>query len=105
MILGTPDRGGVQLRGGLGDTPVYTGHEVKIVWRVTGEGGLRLFATGPDGHDRALAWGPVRHEDSDFDWPGQEWGSGYVFDRPGCWRLRAERGSGAADVGLRVYPG
>jgi hypothetical protein len=104
-VQGTPGEGGVQLRGAVGITPTYTGQEIKIVWRVTGSGPLTLTATGPDEQDRPLVWGPDPHEDSDFKRPGQEWGAGYRFDRPGCWRLRATRGPGWADVWLNVYAG
>jgi hypothetical protein len=103
-IQGTPGSRGVQLRGLVGDVPLYTGQEVKIVWRVTGTGALRLSATDPAGHVHPPVWGPEPHTDSDFKRPGQEWGSGYVFDRPGCWQLRAERDSGWADAWIRIYP-
>jgi hypothetical protein len=93
------------MRGAVGDVPLYTGVEVKIVWRVTGHGSLRLVATGPDGHDRSLVWGPEPHVDSDFKRPGQEWGAGYTFDQPGCWRLRAIRDPGWADVWIQVHRG
>lgn len=82
--------------------PVRTGEDVKIVWRVTGSGPLRLPATGPDRRAHPLVWGPESHGGSSYDRPGEEWGAGYRFTRPGCWRLRAVRGGATADVWLRV---
>jgi len=78
------------------------GDQEKIVWRMTGSGPLRLTVIGPAGTRSQLAWGPAQHEGSNWDKPGQEWGAGYVFTRPGCWDLRAARGRATADVWLRV---
>ncbi len=91
------------MRGGLGLTPLYTGVEYKIVWRVTGNGPLRLLVKGPDGRDRSLVWGPAFHEQSTLTWRGQEWGAGFQFDAPGCWSIRAVRGGDWADVWIRVH--
>lgn len=34
-------------------------------------------------------WGPTFHQSSNWDrQPGTEWGAGFVFDRPGCWRIQ-----------------
>lgn len=78
------------------------GDQEKMVWRMTGSGLLRLAVIGPAGTRGRLAWGPAPHEGSNWDKPGQEWGAGYVFTRPGCWDLRAVRGRATADVWLRV---
>jgi hypothetical protein len=48
-----------------------------------------------------LAWAPEAHGGSNRNKPGQEWGAGYVFSAPGCWDLRADRGSAYADVWIR----
>ncbi|TDC69478.1 hypothetical protein E1200_08420 [Actinomadura sp. GC306] len=82
--------------------PVRADQELKIVWRVTGDGPLRAAATGPDGREREPAWGPEPHGGSSFQRPGSEWGVGYRIDEPGCWRLRLARGTGTADAWLRV---
>jgi hypothetical protein len=81
---------------------VRAGDQVKIVWRMTGAGPLVLSAIGPDGTPHRLAWGPDVHGSSNFDKPGSEWGAGYLFTAPGCWDLRAERGTARADVWLVV---
>lgn len=98
--------GGIEARGLLmspkGWPPLKARQELKIVWRVTGEGPLRVTATGPDGRDRPVAWGPESHGGSSFRRPGAEWGVGYRIDEPGCWRLGLARGGGTADAWLRV---
>jgi len=84
------------------DTPIRAGDEVKIVWRMTGTGDLRLTATAPDGTSQPLTFGPEFHSGSTYQRPGQEWGAGYRFTQPGCWTLRATRDDGAAEVALTV---
>lgn len=75
---------------------------VKIVWRMTGRGPLKLSAYDGRGRSVRLAWGPDAHGTSNYARPGDEWGAGYVFRRPGCYRLAAQRTQGSADVWLRV---
>lgn len=82
--------------------PARAGDQEKIVWRMTGTGLLTLVAIGPDGERVRPVWGPAFHTSSDFDKPGQEWGAGYVFTKPGCWDLHAVRGGATADVWLTV---
>lgn len=82
--------------------PIRAGSEVKIVWRITGTGQMSVVAADPTGGVHQLAWGPVAHGQSNWDRPGGEWGTGVVFDRPGCWHLRAERGDVRGDVWLDV---
>jgi hypothetical protein len=82
--------------------PARVGDQEKIVWRMTGTGMLTLEAIGPGGNHHRLVWGPYAHLSSDWDKPGDEWGAGYLFTAPGCWDLRAIRGSATADVWLRV---
>ena len=82
--------------------PARVGDQEKIVWRMTGTGSLSMEAIDPAGTHHPLAWGPDSHLSSDWDKPGDEWGAGYRFDAPGCWDLRAARGTTTADVWLRV---
>jgi hypothetical protein len=86
------------------DDPLHVNEQVKIVWRITGTGELRLTSTAPDGGTRPLQWGPDEHLSSTYRRPGQEWGAGYLFDQPGCWRLQAIRGSATANVWLNIAP-
>ncbi|MET8990283.1 hypothetical protein ABZW49_32940 [Nonomuraea wenchangensis] len=95
---------GVELWGLLfGEVPVRRGVEVKIVWRMTGEGPLRkVEATLPDGARARLAWGPEEHGGSNWQRPGQEWGTGFVFPKRGCWKVELTRDRGKGHVWLRV---
>lgn len=74
--------------------------EVKIVWRMTGAGPLRITAVGPGGLVLRAQWGPERHDDSTWKRPGAEWGTGFVLPRAGCWRFRVTRASGSGDLWL-----
>jgi hypothetical protein len=86
------------------DDPLHVNEQVKIVWRMTGAGELRLTSIAPDGGTHPLQWGRDEHLSSAYRRPGQEWGAGYVFDQPGCWRLHAIRGGATADVWLDIAP-
>jgi hypothetical protein len=83
--------------------PLVAGpHDVKVVWRMTGRGPLRLAAYDSQGRRVPLVWGPEYHGGSTYHRPGKEWGGGYRFRRPGCYRLTAQRTVGRAEVWLRV---
>ncbi len=75
---------------------------VKIVWHMTGNGPLKLAAYTARGRAVALAWGPEAHGGSNYVRPGDEWGAGYRFSRPGCYRLTARRTAGSGEIWLRV---
>jgi hypothetical protein len=83
--------------------PLRVNEDVKIVWRITGAGPLRLTSLDPHGRAHPLQWGPVPHlMGSTYHRPGQEWGAGYRFTQPGCWTLRAHRGTSLGEVRLTV---
>jgi hypothetical protein len=83
--------------------PLRAGDEdLKIVWRMTGSGPLKLAAYDAEGKRVPLAWGPEEHGGSTYKRPGDEWGSGYRFAKPGCYRLTARRTVGRAEVWLRI---
>jgi hypothetical protein len=84
------------------DNPLRVNEQVKIVWRITGSGELRLTSIAPDGRTHPLQWGPDGHLSSTYRRPGQEWGAGYLFTQPGCWNLHAIRGVATADVWLNI---
>jgi hypothetical protein len=84
------------------DNPLRVNEQVKIVWRITGLGGLHLVTLDPQGGGHPLEWGPVSHATSSYTRPGDEWGAGYLFTQPGCWTLRAIRGGASASVWLRI---
>lgn len=83
---------------------VVAGRQLKVVWRMTGRGSLHLSTTGPHHRRIPLAWGPTAHLSSSYRRPGAEWGAGYSFPAPGCWRLHVTRNHNAADVWLLVRP-
>lgn len=80
------------------------GEEFKIVWRATGEGDVSMQALGPDGSIVPPIWGPEGHIGSNWDRPGDEWGTGWVFPEPGCWSIEVRRGDTVAymDVDIRA---
>ena len=83
--------------------PIAAGRStVKIVWRMTGRGPLKLAAYDANGRRERLAWGPEEHGGSNYRRPGDEWGSGYRFPHAGCYRLTARRTVGSAEAWLRV---
>jgi hypothetical protein len=83
---------------------IRAGDEVKIVWRMTGEGDLSVNYRSPTNRPGVLAFGPELHGGSNYDRPGSEWGTGFLFDEPGCWRIHLERTIGRGDVWISVAP-
>lgn len=82
--------------------PIHAGDEVKIVWRLTGSGALRIAGMGPAGTAARLTFGPQQHSGSNWTRPGDEWGTGFVFPSPGCWDIHAARDNATGDVWLLV---
>jgi hypothetical protein len=82
--------------------PVRVNEQVKIVWRLTGAGALRLSSIDPNGRTHSVQWGPDLHLSSTYTRPGDEWGAGYLFTQPGCWTLRVTRGAASANVWLEI---
>jgi hypothetical protein len=82
--------------------PIRVGDEVKIVWRMTGKGELSVTSESPTGRPGVLTFGPEPHGGSSYSRPGDEWGTGFVFDEPGCWHIRLQRTSGSGDVWFDV---
>ncbi|MDQ1432624.1 MAG: hypothetical protein QOF40_3226 [Actinomycetota bacterium] len=85
-----------------GQVPPKVGDSLKIVWRVTGSGPLQVTFTGPSGAAKPLDFGPEPHLVSTFRHPGDEWGTGFGFDAPGCWKIRVVRTGARASVRLTV---
>lgn len=84
--------------------PVFIprGEEFKIVWRATGEGEISTEALGPDGSVVPPVWGPEGHIGSNWDRPGDEWGTGWVFPETGCWSIEVRRGDAVAYMDVDV---
>ena len=79
------------------------GRETKVVFRMTGSGELSIRAVGPTGQQLSPQWGPEGHGGSNWQRPGDEWGTGWVFPAPGCWTIRAARtDGGTAALTLRA---
>lgn len=84
------------------DPTVTAGREIKIAWRMTGDGTPTMRAVGPGGRVVRPVWGPEGHGGSTWTRPGDEWGTGWVFPAPGCWTVEARRSSGSARLTLRA---
>jgi hypothetical protein len=83
--------------------PPRAGEQLKIVWRMTGTGPLRVTVAAPDGSRQPLVFGPERHSGgSSFDRPGDEWGTGIRFDTVGCRHIHLARIDASGDVWLDV---
>ncbi|HEY6540269.1 MAG TPA: hypothetical protein VIZ18_04995 [Ktedonobacteraceae bacterium] len=76
--------------------------EVKIVWRMTGYYQFTIVALGPAGAQVSPSQGPAPHGGSNWNRPGDEWGTVFTFPVAGCWDLHATRGSASGDVWLKV---
>jgi hypothetical protein len=78
------------------------GKEVKIVFRMTSGMPSVLYSVAPDGARVAPLWGPDSHLGSTWNRPGAEWGAGFVFDAPGCWRIHAALPPAMGDIWVEV---
>jgi hypothetical protein len=81
--------------------PIPPRQPAKIAVYMTGGGPLRLWAEGP-GSTRIKPEEITAHVGSNWNRPGEEWGTYWRFPRTGCWLLRAERDGVAGTVNLRV---
>jgi hypothetical protein len=88
----------------FGPLPSVVGTGLKIVWRVTGSGDLKVTSERPDGSSGKLTFGPEPHGSSNFDRSGAEWGTGFLFDAAGCWHIDVVRGEVRARVPIEVRP-
>ena len=76
---------------------------VKIVWRMTDSFGFTIVALGPAGLRVPPSEGPTGHLGSNWNRPGEEWGTVFTFPVAGCWDLHATtNGSASGDVWLKV---
>ena len=108
----TQGEGFPEVRGTSGDAEVWgllfapvpfkRGKEVKIVWRMTGEGPLKVTAALPDGTRAKPTFGPEQHGGSTWHRPGEEWGTGFVFPKAGCYRVNLTRTRGSGHLWLPV---
>jgi hypothetical protein len=89
----------------LSGPQLIAGTEVKVVWRMTGSGKLSITAIGPNGTTIKPVWGPEGHLGSNWNRPGSEWGTGWVFPTDGCWTFNAKRSEGSGQLVVRVAAG
>jgi hypothetical protein len=79
--------------------PIQAAKETKIVWRMSGHGAFHIAAKTTDGSRASLYFGPELHGTSSWDIPNtDEWGTGFIYPKAGCWRVHAYRDDVAGDV-------
>ncbi len=65
-----------------------------IIWRATGSGAFQVVASGPDDARLLPVNGPDPHPGgSNWQRPGDEWGTNFIFPTQGCWQLQVTRGT------------
>jgi hypothetical protein len=80
----------------------HTNEDEKIVWRVTGEvDELHAEARSEEGTIITPIWVEY-HGGSNWQRPGQEWGTGFNFPTPGCWRITVTRGETTGEIDIEV---
>lgn len=77
-----------------------TGKPFKIVWRLEGSGDATFTAISPDGTHHPPR--DVQMHGSNWNRPGDEWGSTFDFTQAGCWQIHVERVNNSGDLWLRV---
>lgn len=81
--------------------PLPTGEEIKMVWAANGTGDFQIRAAQND-TAAELVMGPALHAGSNWDRPGEEWGTAFVFPAPGCWEITISRGNDVAHIWVEV---
>jgi hypothetical protein len=82
----------------------HSNEDTKIVWRITGSGNqFTAQARHEDGTVISPIWGPDYHGGSNWEHPGDEWGTGFNFSKPGCWTLTATRGTTIGEIRIEVF--
>jgi hypothetical protein len=79
------------------------GEELKIAWRITGTGSPVFSARSRRSGTIAPSWGPEVHGGSNWNAPGDEYGTGWIFPAAGCWTITVRRDGGAyGQIALQV---
>jgi hypothetical protein len=74
----------------------------KIVWRITGTGmQFDVQAKHQDGTVIQPSWVEY-HGSSNWERPGDEWGTGFNFPEPGCWTLTVTHGTTIGEIRIEV---
>lgn len=82
--------------------PSRVGDEVKIVWRNDRNGRAVSGVHVADCTTRRADLRPRAHAGSTYTRPGDECGTGFVFDELGCWHIHLERSDVSGDVWFNV---
>lgn len=82
--------------------PLRATEQVEIVLRMTGSGRLDLIALASDGPLAYPKRGPQKRPVSEWERPGEEWVSTFVFPQAGCWQVMASRGPETGYVAFMV---
>ncbi|HET7571492.1 MAG TPA: hypothetical protein VFJ77_02350 [Gaiellaceae bacterium] len=91
-----------QMTGDTASLAGVLGTTTKTVFKLTSGVPHVFYAVAPDGSRVAPAWGPQPHIGSNWQRPGAEWGAGFDFDQPGCWRIHAGAPPAQGDVWVDV---
>jgi hypothetical protein len=80
----------------------WTNAEQKIVWRITGVGGVfEAQAENESGTIVQPVWKQY-HDSSTWERPGDEWGTVFIFPEPGCWIITVTYGETKGTIALKV---
>jgi hypothetical protein len=82
--------------------PVKAGEQLKIVWKMGGNGELNIFARDAAAHRITTSSGPVPHVSSSWHRPGDEWGTEFIIPHGGCWDFHLTRKNVSADLWLTI---
>ncbi len=84
--------------------PAVSGEGTKIVWRLPFDGGdpPQFVATSQDGTVATMDFGPQVHSGSSWARSGVQYGTDFVFPKPGCWDLHVTTGKTTGDVWIVV---
>ena len=83
----------------------HANEDLKLVWRITGTSPeFTAQAQHEDGTTSLPIWGPESHGSSNWERPGQEWGTGFNFSEPGCWTITVTSGKTQGEIMLDVLP-
>lgn len=82
----------------------HANEDAKIVWRITGESDeFQAQAQNEEGTVIEPIWVEY-HGGSNWQRPGQEWGTAFNFPTSGCWTITVIRGETTGEISLDVFP-
>lgn len=81
--------------------PAAVGTDLKIVVDMTSSGPFHISAIGPRGQTARPVW-IEPHDGSNWNRPGDEWGTGWNLPTPGCWHLHVTRRHASGNIWLQV---